>query len=98
VLGYFGDIYKISHHFVGLDELILIIYILSGFDKIFNTIFNFTHTNFVDFLILWIYCNIYIYIIKKFNYFSLIVILTVTLLVTLDCNFVSNFGGYFLYI
>jgi hypothetical protein len=27
-----------------------------------------------------------VYIIKKFNYFSLIVILTVTL----DCNFVSN--------
>ncbi len=41
-----------------------------------------------------------IYIIKKLNYFSLIVILTVTLLVTLviDCNFVSNFGGYLLYI
>jgi len=43
----------------GLDELILNIYILLGFDKIFNRIFYFTHTNFVDLLILWIYCNIY---------------------------------------
>ena len=32
---------------------------MSEFDKIFYTIFHFTHTNFVDFLILWIHCNIY---------------------------------------
>ncbi len=50
---------KFSHHFVSLDELILNIYILLEFDKIFFTIFNFTHTSFVDLLILWIYCNIY---------------------------------------
>ena len=35
------------------------IYFLLWLDKIFCAIFYFTHTNFVDFLILWIYCNIY---------------------------------------
>ncbi len=41
-----------------------------GFDKIFNTIFYITHTNFVDLLILWIYCNIYISLIELTQFFE----------------------------
>ena len=41
---------RFSHHFVDLAELILNIYIFWGFDKIFNTIFYFTHTNSADLL------------------------------------------------
>ncbi len=48
---------RFSHHFADLDELILSIYIVLGFDKISNTIFYFTHTKFVDFLILRTHCN-----------------------------------------
>ncbi len=38
------------------------------------------------------------FFLTTINNFSLIVISTVTLLVTLDCNFLSNFGGYLPYI
>ncbi len=48
---------RFSHHFADLDELILSISIVLGFDKISNTIFYFTHTKFVDFLILRTHCN-----------------------------------------
>ena len=47
-----------SHHFVDLAELIQNINILMGFDKIFKTIFYFTHTNTTNLLIRRIYCNI----------------------------------------
>ena len=52
---------RFLHHFVDLAELILNIYILLGFDKIFNTIFYFTHTNSTNLLIM----RIYFYIIMS---------------------------------